>query len=71
MCPISLPFCIPYWIWVVLVLFGLSSFTAMIISAGVAVLIVSYALYKSVKSGRFKVWVNYMKTWLSAKWKDD
>ncbi len=61
MCPISLPICLPYWLWVVLVLFGLSSFKAMLISAGLAVIIVSYALYKSIKSGRFKAWVNYIK----------
>ncbi len=52
MCPISFPICIPYWIWIALVLFGVTSFKAFCISALGAVVIVGFGVYRYLKYRR-------------------
>ena len=52
MCPISFPICIPYWIWILLILFGLTSWKAALISAGISGAILGIGLYRYFKRRR-------------------
>ena len=51
MCPISFPICLPYWFWVVLVLFGLTSTAALYCMLGILVVILMCASYIFYKKG--------------------
>jgi hypothetical protein len=57
MCPISLPFCMPYWVYILLICLGLTSKTAFMIVAPLAVFVIGYSgykLYQRYKTNRGK-----------------
>lgn len=51
MCPISLPICLPYWLWVALMFLGLTSKTALYAVSGVVLVILAYSVYVFVRRG--------------------
>ena len=51
MCPISFPICLPYWVWVVLMFCGLTSFKALVAVSLIFLAIISFAVYKVYKRG--------------------
>lgn len=51
MCPVSLPICLPYWLWVALMFLGLTSKVALFAVSGVVLCVLIYSVYVFMKRG--------------------